>query len=426
MTVLQEPIASTPVNRVGVLFKKLVAAVERGDAATIQDTFSSLIPAFEARPPLFARLAKICDGEVQSGAIADLLERRPDFLFTKVPLVTSAMGLLGPERWRKRLGRDLADRLARGDRPAASFSENDYLRAPRGYLRTDAEVALLSDLKWGGFDRREGELLFPMMDRQADRIVINRQVADLFFAQSRHQDIGRDAWDRQISAACLVDHYVTDSLLMAGHDSLLRHFPGGRMEVLDSLFDATLWGPAYDRIQANAPILFSITHGSFFKAIVASYGQFVPNGIKVVRGEKGEGNDRNIRGSSMEAAMLMVRAMEDGRVVLIASDGPVHQRSTAVSVFGAEFQVAHGTAFVVHETSCATGFLAAERIGDRLAPIWRDGPRREEGERLKAYTARWIEFFVGQIEDILRGPPGSLPLRGPWVSALGSAALRAV
>jgi hypothetical protein len=114
------------------------------------------------------------------------------------------------------------------------------------------------------------------------------------------------------------------------------------------------------------------------------------------------------------ALYLGLKAIEDGRPILIAADARVGKYKSAIKVLNVDVPMADGAPFIAYETHCDTIWLSVERFEQKFIPIFVPGPVRRPGETFDSFRERWFSFYSDQVNRILTGDPYSLALRAQW------------
>ena len=182
----------------------------------------------------------------------------------------------------------------------------------------------------------------------------------------------------------------------------------------------SMFGPVFEPVASTQAAewlqsrgaLFLTLHSGFARLLRLFFQLFLPSGLMI---QNFKFSQRSLDASNPAAALFgAMRALEDGRPVYIAPDGPFGTPAGAIEVLGASCAVTGGAAFLAYETRCETAWCALRRDGRAFIPVIERGPKREDGESFPEFRDRLMGFYASMIESVFTGDPRSLALSGTW------------
>ena len=167
-------------------------------------------------------------------------------------------------------------------------------------------------------------------------------------------------------------------------------------------------------------------HGGFRMLFMKLFDEFFDDGVVIRRGgmavtppKDDQGRRAAVHVSGMnnpgEALFVAMRALLEGKQVLMAPDGPFGRQKASIKVLGADCPVGQGAAFLAFETRCNTAWFTIVRNDRGFAPLVVPGPKREERETFEAYQDRLHRFYGDMIVSAFTGEPRNLTLSGRWI-----------
>jgi hypothetical protein len=323
--------------------------------------------------------------------------------FTRISLIAKALEIERQIGHGDRIER-IISRLRRED-VTMRWGHNDRV-AKFAHLGR-AAVRKICALKYRDISLKRPEDLFDAAEYLSDRIDISQTLLHRLYAVSRCRSLPRADWERQVRNAFCLDHLTAD--LYRPSDLVSEWISG-----YDDLIEQTARDHAFAHINASKGMLLFTFHGGFFSLARDLYAKMVKDGLTF--GMQSSGRPRMISaGENPRAALfLALRAVQDGKVMLMAPDAIWGNLSSSVTVAGRSVPVADGAAFVAYESGCDSAWFTVERRDRHFVPVVIHGPKREEKEKYADFKDRWLRFYGGQIEGVLAGDPRNIVLRARW------------
>lgn len=384
---------------------------------------------------IFSRLAADADW-MALGAFRPLLrsaERHPDVLldtlladeqtiFGHLSLAAKALAIGWKVGRLPEVRARIATLAASGTLPATRFGSGDFLGS---YGASGAPVfGELARLKYSGsaLPIRLEETV-PLATRLSSNLDLTQALRDRLYQNTRCIEFGREEWERRLRTAFCVDHITTDS------GFLIPRFTRTNISrdddrSLDVLIDLDAAKASFSQFKSPNGILFVFLHGGFAPLVISAFRRIEQSGVVVGRGAKGRAPKPNFIGTDTDprtALFQMMRAIQDGKSVLVAPDAQIGTMVSSIQVLGRDVPMADGTPFVAYESGCETVWISMQRAGDRFTPNLVPGPVRSEGEGFNPFKRRWLDFYAEQVEGLLRGDPINLAVRpGRWTQFLNA------
>lgn len=351
-----------------------------------------------------------------SRAYLDFLLHTSDVSFTHIKLIAKVLELgaqLGEE---DRTYERVAAVAGKDTLPPPRFSNSDLLRqfthlGPKN-------LRLLAQIKYRGCDSiGRGELVRASLT-VASRFDLMFGLLDRLHANSKYPEMPRTDWVREVTQAFALDHVLSDSRALA----LIASTPGKHLAEVESKQEATIDMDALRRgfppPQDSKGTLVAIFHGGFLNLNWQAFVAGARNGLifSLSSGPRIISVEQN----PAAALYLGVRAIEDGRSILMAADARVGKRASTITVLNIPVPIADGAPFIAYETGCDTVWLSVERIEERFVPIFVPGPTPRSGEKFNAFRERWFSFYADQLNRTLTGDPRNIALRLQWARLLAA------
>lgn len=278
----------------------------------------------------------------------------------------------------------VADPVATAAALVAGVEESSILRQGGGLerkkKRTADAQAIVTDQ------------LFAQAEKIGAKIAIDETTLDFLYRHSRWSPSSRKEWEKSIRTACSVDRIVRD---------VRGYLP-------DSLIEGE--ADAFNRLKSDTGTLLLTFHGAFVLVARRLFSKNLERGRAHVFGRGGSITTRDVRGALFAA----LRSLQDGGVLLMASDGPDGKITGTLNVLGAAAPAGEGAAYLAYATNCNTGWYTVVRRGDKFVPVVEPGPKKNTGESFGDFKERLHGFYAGKIEEIFTGDPGSMVLRPGW------------
>jgi hypothetical protein len=262
----------------------------------------------------------------------------------------------------------------------------------------------------------------PLAARLSSRLTLTTALLERLYSNSRFRELGREEWERRLRTAFCVDHITSDA------GQLIPHFTQKKIPLegnrsLDVLIDLDAAKAAFAQLKSSQGALFVLLHGGFTGLVISTFRR-MKNGVIVGRGAAGRPATPNYIGTDTDprtALFQMMRAIEDGKSVLVAPDALIGTMASSMQVLGSNVPMADGTPFIAFESGCETVWISMQRKGDFFTPNLVPGPVRSGGEGFKSFKQRRLDFYAGEVEGLLRGDPINLAVRpGRWAMFLNA------
>jgi hypothetical protein len=319
------------------------------------------------------------------------------------------------------LGADAGSRLSpealeqhlreRGVLDDVAFFPNDYL--VRFARLGPAAMRVLVACKYRGqfFDDRDQ--FWDTARVTARRMQMPGFLLDELFGISRVKDMGRAAWEGSLREAFAVDHMTLDYRFVRDLRGAAKWNLERRRHALAAA-DAEAAKAVFAGFDAPDGLVLSTFHGGLLAPAAEMYDVFFPRGEHLDGTTRRKGDAGMSKTDQIGAGFATLKSLSNGGVVIVAPDGGRGKAATQITVAGRTMAFPDGAPFLAYEAGCRTGWFGARREGARLVPEFIEGPRREDGERYRAFKTRFFDFYAAQIERVITGDPASLALRPRW------------
>ena len=225
---------------------------------------------------------------------------------------------------------------------------------------------------------------------------------DHLFANSVCTRMNRAEWENEFLTSMAVDLLLRD---------FFRPVP---LMKLGQYLDHAAAAETFAQLSSARGMVLVAFHGSFVVLVRKLFEQ-VNGGFMVQTGGQDAPSPQS---DSRGVLFVAMRALQEGRHVYLAPDGPYGSRNYSVGVFGIQRKVGEGAPFLAFHTGCETGWWSVARCDERFSPIVEPGPRRQEGENYDRFRDRFFRFYASKIEAVLTGDPQNLALSEGWISRL--------
>jgi len=279
--------------------------------------------------------------------------------------------------------------------------EQDTLKSQNGLK--GRLVVPISNARLRAFDKLEEvdseAYLFNIAVRMRNCIAIEKSALNRLFNNSRCSPSSRVVWERDVRTATYLDHITR----------LFHLFSKGRqLGIIEDLIHQNGTSDAFEKLKSSKGTLLLTFHGGF--ATIASK--------LLARMKIAESHASQILVDPRGALFTSLRALEDGRVLVMSPDGACGRKSVTLSVLGKNRPAASGAAFLAYASSCNTAWYTVVREGEHFKAIIKPGPSRSEGETFDEFSDRLYRFYSERIEAVLTGDPRSIVLRPSWIRTL--------
>jgi hypothetical protein len=252
-------------------------------------------------------------------------------------------------------------------------------------------------------DGHDEDRLFANADRIATHIDVEAPVLDFLWGHSRWQFLPRSQWENEIRRSLAIDQVLS---------TYFRSMRFGRADFrrfIDPAAVQKLKETVVSDPSGRGTLLLTF-HGTFPTIARMLFSQLFPDGVQLAA--------RTVGGDPRSAMFNALRALQEGRPVLLSPDGAKGKLSAKLSFLGKTRAAGSGAAYLAHASRCRTAWYVVCRDGERFFPVVDAGPSPAEGESFNAFASRLFDFCSARIETILTGDPQNLMLREPWRRSL--------
>lgn len=310
-----------------------------------------------------------------------------------------------------------------GAKPS-SIGDRDYLLT---YRELDERALLaLFHLKYGAWNIDSPDGALQEAARQAEKFRIAPETAEFFYQRSRGHDRDLSSWLHEFKTTQMLHHLFADGVVV----KRFRHDPNTslgnmakrfcRFAGLQQHLDTAEAKRVFQDLDRSHGVLLSTFHGGFLKIATFFFVTETPDPHWVTSGraDRQKLNIISVRDNERTAAFQTVKALMQGKAVLMAPDGPHYGTSSAatIEVLGLKTTISHGAALMAYEANSETGWISALRQGDMFVPQFVPGPRRRKGEIYSNYRDRWLSFYEERLNCALSSGPENLIPFGRWAA----------
>lgn len=252
-------------------------------------------------------------------------------------------------------------------------------------------------------------LLFTNAEKIAPRIVMNEQVLDYLYENSKWDRLSRADWKREVRISCAADYLV------------FNFFRGLKLGPLDKIVDQTAMRKVLRGLTSAKGTLFLTFHGAHILMAKKVFASAFAKGLLLARhgallGAESEKKDPR------EVLFILLRTLEEGKNLFFAADGRNGRQTATLNVLGTVTAAGEGAAFLAHASECNTAWYTVVREGDRFVPVVEPGPVKAKGESLKDFSDRFYRFYGERIEAMFTGDPRNIVFRPRWGRVLNAKA----
>jgi hypothetical protein len=269
----------------------------------------------------------------------------------------------------------------------------------------------LCALKYRNVSLKRPQDLLVAADRLSNRVTINRPLLDFLYSVRKNEPASQDQWEKDVRTACCIDHIIAD---MPQPSSIRSDW----IDDYDDLIEERARDEVESHIRSSPGILLVTFHGGFFSLLRQLYAATVPGGLTFGIQDSTSSRQISAKADPGAALFLALRAMQDGKTIIMAPDAKWGALGSTVNVAGKKIPMADGAAFLAYESGRETAWYGIELRGQSFVPVLVPAPRPNENEKYAAFKQRWLEFYGRQIEATLTGDPKNISLRARWISEL--------
>jgi hypothetical protein len=347
------------------------------------------------------------------------LREHLNLLFETPP--EGSCGEHGNERALQRLRRvdEADDKKGIGDRLSRQVTRMSTQRLRRTF-KLKRPLRRLLEARWGSGFLEVPAMIERLETTQAVRL-IDRSIYDWLKENAAPRSgLDVESWQRAQATGVVVDTYITDLLSFAA--ALERKQLGSGTE-LAARVHRLISKESLDHFSTLAggerSILLAGTHAGVYGLSQHLIHTCLPNSVRL--GAHNRGGITNVRIDPTRALMEMVRHLRTpGAVATIRADGNFKGNAHPVEVMGKTLYLGHGAPHAAHFARADTAFYLTSWRNDRIFLDVQPGPSLEKGERIDAWTERWLQAFAIHIESIIVGNPRNVRGVGGFWSALSN------
>jgi hypothetical protein len=279
---------------------------------------------------------------------------------------------------------------------AASPIRWSYRDRIKTFRRAGADlVKELLALKYVGIPVPTSKNIFRIAEDLSARIDLDHALLRHLYAHRLDSSTSFADWDAQVRTAFVIDHMISDQVV----------------ENVDELIDADAKTEVLDTVASSKGMLLVTFHGAFLTLARKLFSEEVEGGITFAsQGSSGDARRIAAKQEPREALFLALRAVQEGKALLMAPDAQLGKRAHSIEIAGIDIPVANGGAFIAYETGCDSAWFTVIRRGNRFLPVLSFAPKPNSGESFGEFSERWLRFYGQQVEAILLGNPQSSSL----------------
>lgn len=240
----------------------------------------------------------------------------------------------------------------------------------------------------------------------AERLDLDQGLVEQLYTNRVDVSLSRVEWERAFRTAICVGHIVNDRPFT---------FPGGpSANKFISLVDQDALRRDFEALDDSDGLLVVSWHSGLRPPMTELFKSIFPDSLTVQRPAGDPQKVIRIEPDAGAAMIVAVRAMMDGRVVLMYPDGKHGNRPHSVSVAGKTLKSAAGAALIAYESRCTTVWYTILPSVDSFVYKLVVGPKPNRRESFDEFSVRWLEFYWGEVSAVLTGPPSQIFLGTSW------------
>jgi uncharacterized small protein (DUF1192 family) len=329
-------------------------------------------------------------------------------VFTRLFLIAKALEL-GKKTGAQAQAAAIASQVSQNRRLPLRWGSEDRISRFGNLGKQD--IDRLCALKYRNVSLKQPQDLLVTAEKLSNRMTINRPLLDFLYSVSKHEPASRNEWEKDVRTACCIDHIIAD---MPQPSSIRSDW----IDDYDDLIDERARDEVATHIRSSPGILLVTFHGGFFSLLRQLYAATVPGGLTFGIQDSTSSRQISAKADPGAALFLALRAMQDGKTIIMAPDAKWGALGSTVNVARKKIPMADGAAFLAYESGRETAWYGVELRGQAFVPVLVSAPRPHENEKYAAFKQRWLEFYARQIEATLTGDPKNISLRARWISEL--------
>jgi hypothetical protein len=287
--------------------------------------------------------------------------------------------------------------LGKGVPRASSNSPRNRAVTPKTGIESELAIAAARSIS-------STEQLFAKAREIAAVIRLSPALLTFLYEHRRQRSLSQESWEKEVRTAAALELIMRNS----SRANFLTNLPG--------LFDERAKAEVNQILHSSGAVLLLTWHGGFSTIKRRFFAQSVEDQATGIVLRK---ND--IVDDAGQSLFTCMRALQDGRPVLMAPDGPRGRQSCTLHVCGKICSAGEGAAYLAGSAYCNVAWFTVSLENDRFVPSIEAGPRRQRGDNLEAYKTRLYEFYSQKIEELVTGNPSNIVLKPRWSRILRTA-----
>lgn len=272
----------------------------------------------------------------------------------------------------------------------------------KGYLDgyDDEHKSVFTKIKYANVPAWDTpHLMVQSAGKLAPQIDVDLVAMTHVFNGQRHCKLGKEDWFKQVRVATAIEHLCHD-------------VPDSRAFVLSAMH------PNAPKIIDEAcntkkGLLVVIGHMAFSNPRNVLFNEFVDDVAIVGKGE----TDAYIQINLFDPAATLfacIKALLQQRRLLLAPDGPVGKKTSAITVLGKNHPIGGGAALMAFETKTPVIWFHVSCEDGVFVPNFTEGPIAEKGETFSDFEKRFLAFYQDCVDAYFQSDPQNIFFRRNW------------
>jgi 1-acyl-sn-glycerol-3-phosphate acyltransferase len=182
------------------------------------------------------------------------------------------------------------------------------------------------------------------------------------------------------------------------------------------LFDPTASNEALEHFDTKSGSLLIAHHAGQQGARFIFAMRNIPNFIEIGMTRSIHKEKILVRDNPEAGLFTALKALKQGKNVLIAPDGGYGKCDSSVNILGRNLKIGDGAAFLAYEAGCKTLWYAMNFDGKLFVPSIIPGPVRRSNERYPEFRERLNGFYGERLNAFFTADPHSLVPTAKWLN----------